>query len=191
MVGTTIPGRGSRLILGATVPSTRRADLQKEIIRSMARGLPQRGDGGSHPITYHPTGGASSSEPFPQRSVAGLQHAAERTLAEVTGRYDQTRVDYDRSPTKPVLDGEPICEDHPVSFDAKNTGTPSPATCAVPTGTSSPAPLDTLRASPCVADGAPNRNPVNNPPAMVRGDPAARRRADAARPGVCWSRALS
>ena len=38
------------------------------------------------------------------------------------GRYDQTRVDYDRTPTKPVLDGEPVYEDHPVSFDARRLG---------------------------------------------------------------------
>ena len=41
---------------------------------------------------------------------------------EFTGRYDQTRVDYDRTPAKPVLDGEPIYEDHPISFDAKEFG---------------------------------------------------------------------
>ncbi len=41
---------------------------------------------------------------------------------EYTGHYDQTRVDYDRTPTKPVLDGEPIYEDHPISFDAKKFG---------------------------------------------------------------------
>ena len=41
---------------------------------------------------------------------------------EFTGRYDQTRVDYDRLPTKPVLDGEPVYEDHPVSFDATTAG---------------------------------------------------------------------
>jgi hypothetical protein len=43
-------------------------------------------------------------------------------VPEFTGRYDQTRVDYDRTPIKPVLDGEPIYEDHPVSFDAKKLG---------------------------------------------------------------------
>ena len=43
-------------------------------------------------------------------------------VAEFTGRYDQTRADYDRTPVKPVLDGEPIYEDHPVSFDAKRFG---------------------------------------------------------------------
>jgi hypothetical protein len=41
---------------------------------------------------------------------------------EYTGRYDQTRADYDRAPVKPVIDGEPIYEDHPVSFNAKNLG---------------------------------------------------------------------
>ena len=43
-------------------------------------------------------------------------------VAEFTGRYDQTRADYDRTPIKPVLDGEPIYEDHPVSFNAKKLG---------------------------------------------------------------------
>ena len=41
---------------------------------------------------------------------------------EFTGRYELTRADYDRRPIKPVVDGEPIYEDHPVSFDAKKLG---------------------------------------------------------------------
>ena len=44
------------------------------------------------------------------------------SLKEFTGRYDQTRSDYARTPVKPVLDGEPIYEDHPVSFDARRLG---------------------------------------------------------------------
>ena len=43
-------------------------------------------------------------------------------VAEFTGRYDQTRNDYDRTPVKPVIDGEPIYEDHPVSFKANELG---------------------------------------------------------------------
>ena len=42
--------------------------------------------------------------------------------AEFTGRYDATRADYDRKPVKPVIDGETIYEDHPVSFNAKGFG---------------------------------------------------------------------
>jgi hypothetical protein len=43
-------------------------------------------------------------------------------VAEFTGRYDATRKDYDRVPAKPVVDGEPVYEDHPVSFDAAKLG---------------------------------------------------------------------
>jgi hypothetical protein len=43
-------------------------------------------------------------------------------VTEFTGRYDQTKADYDRQPIKPVIDGEPIYEDHPVSFNAKSLG---------------------------------------------------------------------
>lgn len=109
-------------ILGGDRPiDPARADLQKEILRSMARGL-RKGDGGSHLITYHPTGGASSSEHFHNEPWLDFNMRQNGHTAEFTGRYDQTRVDYDRSPTKPVLDGEPIYEDHPVSFDAKKFG---------------------------------------------------------------------
>ena len=36
--------------------------------------------------------------------------------------YGQTLVDYKRTPTKPVIDGEPLYEDHPLSFNAKELG---------------------------------------------------------------------
>ena len=109
-------------ILGGDRPlDPARADLQKEILRSMARGL-RKGDGGTHLITYHPTGGASSSEHFHNEPWLDFNMRQNGHTAEFTGRYDQTRVDYDRLPTKPVLDGEPIYEDHPVSFDAKKFG---------------------------------------------------------------------
>ncbi len=37
--------------------------------------------------------------------------------------YDKIRAAYDRLSTKPVLDGEPIYEDHPVCFNATDLGT--------------------------------------------------------------------
>src|SRR6185369_3969370 len=39
-----------------------------------------------------------------------------------TGSYEKTREDYNRTPAKPVIDGEPIYEDHPISFDPKKFG---------------------------------------------------------------------
>jgi hypothetical protein len=96
-------------------------DLHREIIRALAKGL-RAGDGGAHLITFHPPGGQSSATWFHDEPWLDFNMRQNGHVAEFTGRYDQTRVDYDRTPVKPVLDGEPIYEDHPVSFDAKRLG---------------------------------------------------------------------
>lgn len=96
-------------------------DEQREIIRAMARGL-RRGDGGTHLMTLHPPGGNGSSTWFHDDGWLDFNMRQNGHVAEFTGRYDNTRKDYDRATVKPVLDGEPIYEDHPVSFDAKKLG---------------------------------------------------------------------
>ena len=106
-------------ILGGDRPIE--TDAQREIIRAMARGL-RRGDGGTHLITFHPTGGQSSSAPFHTDDWLDFNMRQNGHAPEFTGRYELTRSDYDRIPAKPVLDGEPIYEDHPVAFDAKKLG---------------------------------------------------------------------
>ena len=93
----------------------------KAIIRAMAKGL-RKGDGGAHLMTWHPTGGSSSAQWFHNDDWLDFNMRQNGHVAEFTGRYDQTRADYDRTPVKPVLDGEPIYEDHPVSFDARKLG---------------------------------------------------------------------
>jgi hypothetical protein len=94
---------------------------QKAIIRAMALGL-RKGDGGSHLITFHPPGGAGSSKWFQDAEWLDFNLRQNGHGTEFTGRYDQTRKDYDRSPTKPVIDGEPLYEGHPISFNAKSLG---------------------------------------------------------------------
>lgn len=96
-------------------------DEQKEIIRAMARGL-RKGDGGTHLMTFHPRGGGTSSKWFHEDDWLDFNMRQNGHGTEYTGRYDQTRVDYDRTPAKPVIDGEPVYEDHPVSFNAKQLG---------------------------------------------------------------------
>jgi len=96
-------------------------DRQKEILRAMARGLRQ-GDGGAHLVTFHPTGGCGSAQWFHNEDWLDFNMRQNGHQAEFTGRYDQTRADYDRSPPKPVIDGEPLYEDHPISFDARKFG---------------------------------------------------------------------
>lgn len=96
-------------------------DSQKEIIRAMARGL-RRGDGGAHLMTLHPPGGNGSSTWFHNDDWLDFNMRQNGHVPEFTGRYDKTKADYDKTPIKPVLDGEPIYEDHPVSFDARKLG---------------------------------------------------------------------
>lgn len=106
-------------ILGGDRPVE--SDIHKDITRAMARGL-RRGDGGAHLMTFHPTGGNGSAQYFHNDAWLDFNMRQNGHVAEFTGRYDATRADYDRTPVKPVLDGEPIYEDHPVSFDAKKLG---------------------------------------------------------------------
>ena len=96
-------------------------DEQKAVIRAMARGL-KKGDGGRHLMTFHPYGGGSSSKWFHGDDWLSFNMRQNGHVAEFPERYSQTRTDYDLLPAKPVMDGEPIYEDHPISFDAKRFG---------------------------------------------------------------------
>ncbi len=98
-----------------------KTDQHKAILRAMAKGL-RAGDGGTHLMTFHPRGGEGSSQYFHADEWLDFNMRQNGHAAEFTGRYDQTRRDYDLKPIKPVLDGEPIYEDHPVSFRAKELG---------------------------------------------------------------------
>ena len=118
-LGRRYKGAGIIWILGGDRPVEN--DTHREITRAMARGL-RKGDGGAHLMTWHPTGGSGSAQYFHDDAWLDFNMRQNGHVAEFTGRYDQTRADYDRKPVKPVLDGEPIYEDHPISFDAKKFG---------------------------------------------------------------------
>lgn len=94
---------------------------QLEVLRAMARGL-RKGDGGAHLMTFHPPGANSSSTWLHNEPWLDFNMRQNGHVLEYTGRYEKTRADYDRQPVKPVLDGEPIYEDHPVDFNAGRLG---------------------------------------------------------------------
>ena len=66
-------------------------------------------------MTFHPTGGRSSSELLHNEDWLDFNMRQNGHSTEAN-RYEKTRADYDLKPVKPVLDGEPIYEDHPVNF---------------------------------------------------------------------------
>ena len=91
---------------------------QFAVWRALAAGL-AAGDGGRHLMTFHPRGQDSSGKHVhaePWLAFNGQQngHVA---WAEV---WERLRADRERLPTKPVLDLEPLYEDHPLGFDLAN-----------------------------------------------------------------------
>lgn len=95
--------------------------------RAMAEGL-QQGVGGPDKalMTFHPQpntvadGGASrwfQAEPWFDFNMHQTGHCRDTPV------YDHLTTSYNRQPTKPTMDAEPIYEDHPVCFNAKDLGT--------------------------------------------------------------------
>jgi len=117
-IGKRYKDKGIIWILGGDRPTE--TDAHREIVRAMARGL-KKGDGGAHLMTFHPMGGHGSSEVFHTDDWLDF-NMRQNGHGQEFKSYANTRVDYDKMPTKPVLDGEPIYEDHPINFKAKEFG---------------------------------------------------------------------
>lgn len=93
---------------------------------SMAAGIIE-GTGGLNKtmMTYHPQPnqkGASEwfyNEKWLSFNMFQTGHCRNEPI------YEKVKASYDRTPIKPVIDGEPIYEDHPVCFNAKDLGVSS------------------------------------------------------------------
>ena len=90
-------------------------DRHKEITRAMARGL-ARGDGGAHLMTFHPQGGNSSANWFHSDAWLSFNMFQSGHGAANIANYEMIQKAYALSPVKPVLDGEPRYEDHPINW---------------------------------------------------------------------------
>ena len=92
---------------------------------AMAKGV-QRGAGGADRalMTYHPQpkeDGGSSTWFHNEEWLDFNMHQTGHCGAE-QATYQHIQHDYALEPTKPTIDGEPLYEDHPNCFDAKNRG---------------------------------------------------------------------
>lgn len=96
------------------------SDTHRAIIEAMVRGI-RRGDGGARLITFHPQGGRGSSDFFPDAPWIDF-HLRQNGHVINFDHYAGTARDYARTPVKPVIDGEPLYEDHPIHFNAKENG---------------------------------------------------------------------
>ena len=96
-------------------------ELHRQIIVNMAIGL-NEGDKGSHLISFHPTGGQGSAQILPNEPWLDFNMRQNGHSQSYTERYYMTYEDYRLTPAKPVIDAEPIYEDHPVDFNPDKNG---------------------------------------------------------------------
>jgi len=74
-------------------------------------------------MSFHPRGSETSSTWFHQDAWLDFNmHQTGHGLAASVRSWERITRDYDRAPTKPVLDGEPLYEDHPLAFRAREYG---------------------------------------------------------------------
>lgn len=106
-------------ILGGDRPVE--TDLHRQIITAMAIGI-RNGDNGNHLISFHPTGGSGSAQYFHNEAWLDFNMRQNGHSTSYTGRYIMTLNDYNLQPAKPVMDAEPIYEDHPVNFKPDENG---------------------------------------------------------------------
>jgi hypothetical protein len=94
-------------------------DQHLAIARAMAAGL-RRGDGGNHLMTFHPQGGSGSSQWFHNDDWLSFNMFQSGHAAANIPNYQTTLKNYGLQPVKPVLDGEPRYEDHPIDWKPQN-----------------------------------------------------------------------
>jgi hypothetical protein len=92
-----------------------------EVWRAMAEGI-REGDGGKHLITFHPNGRGSSATLLHQEPWLDFNMIQSGHSAKNFANYDMIARDYGKTPLKPVLDGEPRYEDHPVNWKPQEQG---------------------------------------------------------------------
>ena len=97
------------------------SESHASIVRNMALGL-RSGDNGNHLITFHPSGGSGSAQYFHDEEWLDFNMRQHGHATSYTGRYDAIIEDYNRLPVKPVFDGEPVYEDHPIAFRPQEQG---------------------------------------------------------------------
>jgi len=96
-------------------------ELHRQIINAMAEGL-REGDGGAHLISFHPTGGNGSSQEFHNEPWLDFNMRQNGHSISFSERYYMTNDDYRLEPAKPVIDAEPVYEDHPINFNPDENG---------------------------------------------------------------------
>ncbi|MBI4909259.1 MAG: glycoside hydrolase family 140 protein [Acidobacteria bacterium] len=95
----------------------------RAVAKGIAIGVSGKEDYDAVLMSFHPSGGATSSTWFHDDPFLDFNmHQTGHGLGEKVRSWERIAKDYDRQPVKPVLDGEPLYEDHPLAFRARDFG---------------------------------------------------------------------
>ena len=104
-------------ILGGDRPLSKKKHF--DVIDGMARGL-RESMSGDKLITFHPCGAHSSSQFVHDFDWLDFNMMQSGHGYPSPWCFDMMAADYAKKPTKPVMDGEPCYEDHPINFKPEN-----------------------------------------------------------------------
>jgi hypothetical protein len=115
--------KGIIWILGGDRTATGFEETWRALARGVAIGVAGKEDYEAVLMSFHPRGGETSSTWFHDDPWLDFNmHQTGHGLAALTRGWAKIEKDYARAPVKPVIDGEPLYEDHPLAFRAKDNG---------------------------------------------------------------------
>lgn len=123
-LGKRFGGKGVIWILGGDRTATGYEDTWRALAAGIARGV----SGGKEDydavlMSFHPRGGETSSTWFHNDAWLDFNmHQTGHGLAAPTASWERIAKDYALDPIKPVIDGEPLYEDHPLAFRSRDNG---------------------------------------------------------------------
>jgi hypothetical protein len=115
--------KGVIWILGGDRTPTGFEDTWRALARGIAIGVSGKEDYSAVLMSFHPRGGETSSTWFHSDTWLDFNmHQTGHGLAAAVRSWERIARDYDRNPVKPVIDGEPLYEDHPLAFRSRDNG---------------------------------------------------------------------
>jgi hypothetical protein len=115
--------KGIIWVLGGDRTATGFEQAWHLLAKGIAIGVSGKEDYSAVLMTFHPRGGETSSTWFHDAPWLDFNmHQTGHGRAERVMSWERIAKDYQRQPVKPVLDGEPLYEDHPLEFRARDYG---------------------------------------------------------------------
>jgi hypothetical protein len=115
--------KGVIWVLGGDRTATGFEATWRALAKGIAIGVAGKEDYDAVLMTFHPRGSETSSTWFHDDGWLDFNmHQTGHGLGDAVKSWERIAKDYARTPVKPVLDGEPLYEDHPLAFRARELG---------------------------------------------------------------------